>query len=73
MEQKVGGKLAKTPFTHLNRPYENRKKKENNKKMCYDSKDRTESKLMVKHSRTLGDILVRDNCTLTSMFCAVLE
>lgn len=28
---------------------------------------------MVKYSRTLGEILVRDDCTLTSMFGAVLE
>ena len=46
--QKVGGKLAMTPSTHLHRPYENSKKKGNNQKMCYDSKDGTGSKLMVK-------------------------
>lgn len=28
---------------------------------------------MVKYNRTLGEILVRDDCTLTSMFGAVLE
>ena len=28
---------------------------------------------MVKYSRTLGEILVRDDCTLTRMFGAVLE
>ena len=75
MEQNVGGKLAmKTLHSPKQTLRKQWKKRKIIKKCVTTLKMELEVNFkMVKYSRTLGEILVRDDCTLTSMFGAVLE
>ena len=75
MEQNVGGKLT---MKTLHSPKQTLKKTVKERKIIRKCVTTLKTELgvnfkMVKYSRTLGEILVRDDCTLTSMFGAVLE